>query len=194
MGLIKSIYEIWARPTVSELGASESNEGDGSSLKSSGTSDLDVAVSSLGALTPFGSNGEFGISFAFVFRPGLEDNTGTGITSHERGEGMVINSCLSRINLFLVTSINSLGLLECKFIFDEVFAIGILSSTRITIAIQINFEGLFLQYDVIDLTGSSSIDNLIIWFWCNFLNFSLFLIHISLKGGVIGWSSAVLVI
>ena len=185
---------MWACPTVSELGASESNEGDGSSLKSSGTSDLDVAVSSLGALTPFGSNGEFGISFAFVFRPGLEDNTGIGITSHERGEGMVINSCLSRINLFLVTSINSLGLLECKFIFDEVFAIGILSSTRITIAIQINFEGLFLHYDVIDLTGSSSIDNLIIWFWCNFLNFSLFLIHISLKGGVIRWSSAVLVI
>jgi len=109
---------MWACPTVSELGASESNEGDGSSLKSSGTSDLDIAVSSLGALTPFGSKSEFGISFAFSVRPGLEDNTGIGITSHERGEGMVINSRVSSINLFLVTCINFLGLSELEIFLE----------------------------------------------------------------------------
>ena len=193
MGLIKSIYEIWARPTVSELGASESNEGDGSSLKSSGTSDLDIAVSSLGALTPFGSKGEFGISFAFGIRPGLEDNTGLGITSHKRGEGMVINSGISSINLFLVTCINSLGLLESKFILDEFFAIGFLTKTIITIRIQIMCEGGFLQYDVIGITGSSSIDNLFIWCWFNCQQLSLILIHISLQGGIICWRSTVLV-
>ena len=111
-----------ACPTVSELGASESNEGDGCSLKSSGTSDLDIGISSLGALTPFGFNFKFGVSFAFSFIPLLEDNTTSGIAGHEIGKGISINSVGSSIDLMLVTSINGFEYLELIIQFDEICA------------------------------------------------------------------------
>ena len=138
-----------AGPRVSELGASEGNEGDGSSLESSGTSDLDIVVSSLGALTPFGSKREFGISFAFSFVPGLEDNTARSITGHERGEGMYINSILSSIKLFLVTSLISFGLLDCIGFIDGICALAYITTELIF--------NVFLQ---IVFAVSSSFDNL----------------------------------
>ena len=112
-----------ACPTVSELGASESNEGDGSSLKSSGTSGLDKDVISPSALTPFGFNNEFGISFAFSYVPMLEDNTGRGIAGHDIGVGISSNSVGSRVDLFLVTSIFGQEFLEIIILHDEIFAI-----------------------------------------------------------------------
>ena len=112
-----------ACPTVSELGASESNEGDGSSLKSSGTSGLDKDVISPSALTPFGFNNEFGISFAFSYVPMLEDNTGRGIAGHDIGVGISIDSVGSSVDLFLVTSIVGQEFLEIIILHDEIFAI-----------------------------------------------------------------------
>lgn len=88
-----------ACPTVSELGASESNEGDGSSLKSSGTSDLDVlSFLDLGALAPLGIQLELWRSFAFSISPGFKDDTGLSIAGHKSGIGESVDSCFLFIN------------------------------------------------------------------------------------------------
>jgi len=98
-----SIYEsvaveplmFWEK--VSELGTSESDNGNGSSLEGSGTSDFVVlAIHTLGAFTPLGF--EFFEFFLFIALQIVEDfvwDTFLGITYGKGGESRIINLLFS---------------------------------------------------------------------------------------------------
>jgi len=80
---------------VSELGAGESNDGDGSSLECGGTGNLDPCVfvtftNSSGASVPSGFEFNFG-TFAIFAIECFMDNTSLGVAGGKGGESVLVN-------------------------------------------------------------------------------------------------------
>lgn len=82
---------------VSELRAGEGNNGNSSSLESSGTSDLVVVATPFLALTPFGSESLLNVTFAINHIVDLHGDTGLSIAS---GDGRVGGSVNYIFHLF----------------------------------------------------------------------------------------------
>lgn len=111
--------------------AGESNDGNSSSLESSGTSDLVVVFTPLLALTPFGSESLLNITFAFNCIVDLHGDTGLGIALGDGRVGESVNySFLLSEEIFLSLDVGD-GIIIGLVALQEFLELGTLARINI---------------------------------------------------------------